>query len=85
MKLETFINKLLSVGFVRNANDGASNWYENHINGASIFVGIMANEIDSLGHIPIEVIYFNDNDDEEVEKEYMTTAGAWKTINNLVN
>lgn len=84
MKLETFINKLHSVGFIQGQSEGISNWYSNHINGTSIFVGIMAHEIDYLGHIPINVDYFEEGDDEETEKDYMTTDGAWKAINKLI-
>ena len=82
-KLETFINKLLSVGFIQSST-GASNWYEYYGNGRSVFVGIMAHEIDCLGHIPIEVNYLDDDADEEVEKDYLTIAGAWKAINKLI-
>lgn len=84
MKLETFINKLLSVGFVQNSNEAVSNWYETYENGMSIFVGIMEKEIDCLGHILIHVNYCRDEDDEETEKDYMTPDGAWKSINNLL-
>lgn len=83
MKLETFINKLQSVGFIQNSK-GASNWYEFYLNGMSIFVGIMASEIDYLGHIPINVNHIHDNDEEETEKDYMTTAGAWRAIENII-
>ena len=81
MKLETFIDKLLSVGFIQT---DTQNWYENYTNGTSIFVGIMASEIDYLGHLLIEVNYYHDNDEEETEKEYMTTSGAWKAIQKLI-
>lgn len=81
-KLETFINKLLSVGFIQNT--GASNWYEYYSNGRSVFVGIMAHYVDYLGHIPIHVNYLDDNADEEIEKDYLTIAGAWKAINKLI-
>lgn len=81
MRLETFINKLHSVGFIQT---DTQNWYENYINGTSIFVGIMESEIDCLGHILIEVNYCHDNDEEETEKEYMTTDGAWRAINKLI-
>lgn len=84
MKLDTFIDKLLSVGFIQNTNDAPQNWFENYINGTSIFVGIMNSEIDYLGHIIIEVNYCHDNDEEETEKEYMTTDGAWRAINKLI-
>lgn len=84
MKLATFIKKLLSVGFIQNSNTGASNWYEYYDNGRSVFVGIMAHEIDYLGHIPINVNYLDENADEEIEKDYMTTSGAWKAINKLI-
>lgn len=84
MKLDTFINKLLSVGFIQNSNSGASNWYENYVNGVSVFVGIMEREIDCLGHILIHVNYIHDNDEEETEKDYMTTTGAWRAITKLI-
>lgn len=84
MKLETFIDKLHSVGFIQGQSEGISNWYSHHISGTSIFVGIMAYEIDYLGHIPIDVNYVKDGDDEEIEKTYMTTVGAWKAINKLI-
>lgn len=84
MKLDTFINKLLSLGFVQNAN-GASNWYETYENGMSIFVGVMNTEIDPLGHCIIEVNTYNDSTDEEVEKDYLTTNGAWQAIKKLIN
>ena len=83
MKLETFINKLLSLGFIQNSNSGASNWYENFVNGVSVFVGIMASEVDYLNHISINVVH--GNDDYEYEKNYMTTSGAWKAIEKLFN
>lgn len=83
MKLETFIDKLLSVGFIQNEK-GATNWYENYANDTSIYVGIIASEIDCLGHIPIEVIYMKGDDGVEVEKEYLTTTGAWNAIKKLV-
>ncbi len=85
MKLDTFIDKLLSAGFIKNTNDAPSNWFENSINGMSIFVGIMEHEIDPLGHILIEVNYYHEDDEEETEKDYMTTAGAWRAINKLIN
>lgn len=77
MKLNTFIDKLLSVGFIQNS--GASNWYEYYSNSGSVFVGIMEHEIDSLGHILIHVNYLDDAS-EEIEKDYLTTAGAWNAI-----
>lgn len=85
MKLDKFIDNLLSAGFVQNTNDAPSNWFENYTNGMSIFVGIMAHEVDYLGHIPIEVVYSHEDDEEETEKEYMTTDGAWRAINKLIN
>lgn len=83
MKLNTFINKLLSVGFIQNSNTGASNWFEYYDNDRSVFVGIMAHD-DYLGHIPIHVNYIDDNADEEIEKDYLTIAGAWKAIKKLI-
>lgn len=80
MKLEKFIDKLYSLGFIQMQ---ASNWYENNVNDTSIMVGIMANEIDCLGHIPIEVNTFNNETEEENEKDYMTTKGAWNAIKKL--
>lgn len=83
MKLEKFIDNLLSAGFIQNSNEKVSNWYENYINGKSVFVGIMAHEIDYLGHIPIEINIVEDSADEEIEKDYMTTSGAWNAIKKL--
>lgn len=82
MKLETFIDKLLSIGFMQTDCD---NWYTNYINGKSVCVGIMASEVDCLGHLPIEIVYIDENvDDElEIEKDYLTTTGAWKAIQRL--
>lgn len=82
MKLEKFIDRLLNIGFVRNSNDKAENWYEFHLNGTSVFVGIMAEEVDYLGHCPIEVQYYDD--ETEVEKDYLTTTGAWRAIHKLI-
>ena len=45
----------------------------------------MAHEIDYLGHIPITVIAVEDGSDEETEKYYMTTRGAWAAIKRLFN
>ena len=83
MKLEKFIDNLLSAGFIQNSNEKVSNWYENYINCKSVFVGIMAHEIDCLGHIPIEINIVEDGADEEIEKYYMTTSGAWNAIKKL--
>lgn len=85
MKLEKFIDNLLSIGFIQNSNEACSNWYENHIKGTSIMVGIMAHEIDYLGHIPITVNCLHDDDDKETEKDYMTTTGAWNAIIKILN
>lgn len=75
MKQETFINKLLSVGFVQNSNDGASNWYENYSNGASVFVGIMGEEI---------ITVFKEVEEIEFEKDYLTYSGAWNAIKKII-
>lgn len=74
MKLETFIDKLLSVGFIQNEK-GATNWYENYANGASVFVGIMGEEI---------ITVFKEVEEIEFEKDYLTYSGAWSAIKKLV-
>lgn len=85
MKLEKFIDNLLSVGFIQNEKPMATNWYSNYVNNKSVFVGIMNNEIDYLGHIVIELNIVDDNSDEyeEIEKSYLTTKGAWNAIKKL--
>lgn len=85
MKLDTFTNKLLSIGFFQNTNERPTNWFETYTNGMSIFVGVMAHEIDHLGHLPVNVLYCRDTDEEETEKEYMTLEGAWRAINKIIN
>lgn len=83
MKLEKFIEKLYSVGFIQNEK-GAENWYENYINGKGVFIGIMGYDVDHLGHIPIEINIFDDGTDEvEITKYYMTLEGAWSAIKRL--
>lgn len=81
---EKFTANLLLAGFVQNSNEGASNWFETYENGISIFVGIMASDVDSLGHLPITVNYISDDNEEEIEKEYMTINGAWNAIKKLL-
>lgn len=84
MKLDKFIDKLISVGFIQNGN-GADNWYENYINGKSVFVGIMGHEVDHIGHIPIEINIFEEGFDEiETTKDYMTLEGAWNAIKRML-
>ena len=83
MKLISFIENLEAIGFAQRSTP--ANWYENHTNGAHVLVGIMAHEIDYLGHIPITVIAVEDGSDEETEKDYMTTRGAWAAIKRLFN
>lgn len=84
MKLDKFIDKLYSIGFMQNEN-GAENWYENYINGKGVFVGVMGYEVDHLGHIPIEINIFEDDADEvETTKYFMTLDGAWNAIKRLL-
>ena len=82
MKLEKFVDNLLSVGFIQNET-GAENWYENYINGKSVFVGILGDNVDHFKHIPITINILDDSTEEETEKDYMTTAGAWNAIKRL--
>lgn len=74
MKLETFVDKLLSIGFIQNEK-GATNWYGNYANGASVFVGIMGEEI---------ITVFKEVEEIEFEKDYLTYSGAWNAIKKLV-
>lgn len=84
MTPQKLAEKLTDHGFLPNTEAGR--WYETYENGKSVFVGILRNENDCLGHCTVEIDIFNEQDEDyESEKTYISCQSAWNAIKRILN